>query len=224
MALNKSLALFDFDNTLSICDSFLPFIIFTAGPVKFLKGVLKLFLRRLSGPIERREAKQILAQATLKGLSLDRFKTSSDEFAKLFLSLAINSSQLAALNRHREKGDRLLIVSASPRLYLESLVNQFGVELIATELIVTDGIISGEIKGENCRGPEKVRRISEVLKISDYTSISAYGDSDGDKEMLEIANSPVYRGGRADLYAVRKFYSCLILYCRCLFFRRCISS
>ena len=223
MALNKSLALFDFDNTLSICDSFLPFIIFTAGPVKFFKGVAHLFIRRLAGPIERREAKQILAQATLRGLSLDKIKHASEEFAKLFLPLAINRLQLAALNKHKENGDRVVVVSASPRLYLESLVKDFVTELIATELVLTDRIVSGEIQGENCRGPEKIRRISEVLKITDYEFISAYGDSDGDKEMLEIATAPVYRGGRDSLYVVRKFFSCLILYCRCLLSTRCVT-
>lgn len=224
MALKKSLALFDFDNTLCVCDSFLPFVIFTSGPQRFLKGLALLLSRRLSGPVDRREAKEILVDATLKGIRLDQFEEISRKFAKLFLSLAMNRLQLAALNRHKASGDRVIIVSASPRLYLESLVKELEVELIATELVTTDGKLAGEILGANCRGPEKVRRILDTLEIGDYNSISAYGDSDGDKEMLAIATNPVYRGGRDRLYTIRKFCICLELYWRCLLGKRCVTS
>jgi len=216
LALRNHLALFDFDNTLSICDSFLPFVLYISGPVKFFSGILNLARRRLSGPVGRREAKQILAQATLKGLSIESVQAAGKEFADFFLPLAMNQLQLNRFKQHQAAGERVVIVSASPRLYLEVIAKELQAEIIATELVEVKGVISGEIFGENCRGPEKVRRISEVLDLKDYETISAYGDSDGDTEMLRIATNRIYRGGRSNLYPIRKIFCTLALYFKCL--------
>ena len=44
------------------------------------------------------------------------------------------------------------------------------------------------IDGENCNGPEKIRRIKEILNLQDFDKIYAFGNSKGDKEMLSIAD------------------------------------
>ena len=40
----------------------------------------------------------------------------------------------------------------------------------------------------NCFGPEKVRRVKEKYELENYEKIYAYGDSRGDKELLEFAD------------------------------------
>ena len=45
---------------------------------------------------------------------------------------------------------------------------------------------TGELDGANCRGPEKVRRLREVFG-DDVRLEAAYGDTDGDREMLTLA-------------------------------------
>jgi phosphatidylglycerophosphatase C len=212
----KSLALFDFDNTLSICDSFLPFILFVGGPARFSSGLLRLLARRLQGPIGRREAKQILAEASLKNFTVEQIKSASKKFAKIFLPLAMNPLQVQKLEKHIASKDRVIIVSASPRIYLEEFANQLGTELIGTELVEVGGVLTGEISGENCRGAEKVTRINLALNFDDYSAITAYGDSDGDKEMLEVATIPVFRWGREGFYSILKPIKCLVVYTKCL--------
>jgi phosphoserine phosphatase len=70
---------------------------------------------------------------------------------------------------------------------------QQGLELIASQLEIKAERITGKIKGKNCHGQEKVRRILEKHVISDYAEIYAYGDSRGDLPMMELASSKFYR-------------------------------
>jgi phosphatidylglycerophosphatase C len=58
---------------------------------------------------------------------------------------------------------------------------------------VKNGHISGRFLTKNCSGSEKVRRIEERYKLSDFNCVFAYGDSPGDKPMLAIADVRYYR-------------------------------
>ena len=66
-------------------------------------------------------------------------------------------------------------------------------KLIATKLEVKNNNITGNFKTKNCYGEEKVTRIKKELDINKYNDIYAYGDSNGDKEMLNIATHPFYK-------------------------------
>jgi phosphoserine phosphatase len=59
---------------------------------------------------------------------------------------------------------------------------------------VIDGRITGRFKTKNCYGPEKVNRIKAVLKgpREDY-EIFAFGDSRGDREMLNFADQGFFK-------------------------------
>ena len=46
---------------------------------------------------------------------------------------------------------------------------------------------------KNCYGIEKVNRINEVINLKEYLNIYAYGDSNGDKQMLKIATHAYYK-------------------------------
>jgi phosphoserine phosphatase len=66
-------------------------------------------------------------------------------------------------------------------------------ELIASRLEVSGGKVTGKILGKNCHGDEKVVRIKEVYDLTNYNIIAAYGDTGGDKPMLELADQAHYR-------------------------------
>lgn len=67
-----------------------------------------------------------------------------------------------------------LIVSASPAFLLSPLISEIGKELIATEMSPT----SGKIRGENCKGINKVKMILE--RKGDVHIHSFYSDSFSD--------------------------------------------
>jgi phosphatidylglycerophosphatase C len=66
-------------------------------------------------------------------------------------------------------------------------------KLIATRLEVKNNQLTGNIYECNCHGEEKVRRIMQNFRLTEYDTILAYGDSSGDKPMLSLATAPHYK-------------------------------
>jgi phosphatidylglycerophosphatase C len=69
---------------------------------------------------------------------------------------------------------------------------------MCTEVEFSDGRTTGEIAGENCRGPEKVRKLLEWGSSAGFDGTdwlaTAYGDSGGDTELLAAARTGVHVG------------------------------
>ncbi|MCB0845701.1 MAG: haloacid dehalogenase-like hydrolase, partial [Bacteroidetes bacterium] len=68
-----------------------------------------------------------------------------------------------------------------------------GLEFVGTRHEVANGVFTGKIDGKNCAGPEKVNRLLEILGNQEIEKSYAYGDTSGDKEMLEWADEGGYR-------------------------------
>jgi phosphatidylglycerophosphatase C len=69
--------------------------------------------------------------------------------------------------------------------------------VLATEIEVGNGgSCTGRIKGRNCRGIEKERRLRDWMTKHGLVGarLFAYGDSAGDDQMLAMANVPVRVG------------------------------
>jgi HAD superfamily phosphoserine phosphatase-like hydrolase len=100
---------------------------------------------------------------------------------------------LLRLRQHQQRQERVVLCSASPRLLLQPLADWLGVELLCTELRQEGGHWRPELASANCKGPEKVRRLQEHLGSLDDVKLEAYGDSRGDRELLQAATVPHYR-------------------------------
>ncbi len=59
---------------------------------------------------------------------------------------------------------------------------------IATELEYRRERLTGKFASPNCYGQEKVKRIKSQLDPDRYSIIYAYGDSEGDRAMLQFAD------------------------------------
>ena len=105
---------------------------------------------------------------------------------------------LERLRWHQERGDRVLLCSASPRMLLQPLAEYLRVELLATELQQEGGHWQPRLDGANCKGPEKVRRLQAHLGTLQEVVLEAYGDSRGDRELLLAAELPHYRSFQAE--------------------------
>ena len=84
-------------------------------------------------------------------------------------------------------------MSASPENWLNIWCNQIGASLISSKLETKNGKLTGKFDGNNCRGEEKVRRIRLQYDLSNYDEVYAYGDTKGDKPMLELATFAFYQ-------------------------------
>lgn len=191
-----ALALFDFDGTLTTHDTFVRYFRFACGDFRFAAGVLchlpQLILAKLN-VIPRGQAKQALTRFFLQGWTESRARDKGELFCMLILPGLLRAKGLAQLNWHLAEGHRVVLVSASLDIWLKPWCDQMGIELLCTQLASYSGQLTGEFSTANCIGPEKVRRISEIIDLSHYTRIYAYGDSAGDTEMLGVATDPNFR-------------------------------
>ncbi len=194
--MNKNLALFDFDGTLTRKDSLLEFIKFYHGQTSFKRGFLRhtnwLVAMKL-GLATRARVKERILIHFFKGETVKKFKERATVFSLTTLPKLVRKDALAQLKKHQENGDRVVIISASAEDWLMPWCKAHGLELLATKLNKKEGQITGEISGLNCSGYEKVRRIKELIHLKEYKNIYAYGDSQGDKEMLELSTHSFYK-------------------------------
>jgi phosphatidylglycerophosphatase C len=192
----RNLALFDFDGTLTKRDTFLEFIKYSRGSSLFFLGFLSispLLVFYKLGLLKNWRLKQIVLRLFFGGTSVAEFQNWCNSFAVNKVPQFIREEAFERIKYHKSRGDDIYVVSASAENWVKPYCESVSVYCIATKLVVNGGKISGEIDGRNCYGNEKVKRIKAQLDVDKFNSIFAYGDSEGDKEMLELADYPYYR-------------------------------
>lgn len=192
-----TIAVFDFDGTLTSQDSLMPFLRFFAGPLNYSAGLLAiaptLFGYKLN-LIPNWQAKERVLSHFLRGQSLEAIAQVAQRFAVEKIPQLIRPQALARLQWHQAQQHQTLIVSASLELYLSTWGKQAGFDrVIGTRLEICDGLISGKLLGDNCYGVEKVRRLEAIIGELKQYCIYAYGDSRGDRELLQVADFSYYR-------------------------------
>jgi HAD-superfamily subfamily IB hydrolase, TIGR01490 len=196
MSERKTLALFDFDGTITKKDSFIEFIRFYKGEATFIFGMMLLspFLIAYKLKIIKNwQAKQMTLKFFFRGETVDAFKSKCQDFATKVIPTLLKKKAIDKIEEHQQHGDRVIIVTASAEDWLEDWCKTKNIELIATRLEKVDGKITGNILGKNCYGEEKSNRILSYVRITDYSRVFAYGDSKGDDAMLKLANVKLYK-------------------------------
>lgn len=190
---------FDFDGTLSRGDSLQDFAAYTIGRLKRTAAYLRVTpaaLRWGMGIGHTRESvKCAFLQACWRNAPRAWLEEQATHYAATRLRRRLHPEMLARLETHQARGHRVVLVSASPALYLKPWAQSAGFEtVLATELDFTQDVFQGRLATPNCWGPEKVVRLAQWLGDPDFRLAYAYGDSRGDTEMLARAELPWLRG------------------------------
>ncbi len=193
---HKSIAFFDFDGTITHNDSFLQFLLFTHGKFGlFLRLILlsPIFILYRLKMISDHTSKEIIFASFYKNKPFDKVQAKAGYFAENIIPTYIKKDALERIHWHQDQGHEVVIVSAGFSFILKPWCDKNHLELLATEIEVIQGNISGRFSGANCWGKGKLKRIQEKFDLSEFSTIFAYGDSDGDKEMLSIAHQAFYK-------------------------------
>jgi phosphatidylglycerophosphatase C len=194
--MKKVLVLMDFDGTITNKDSFIEFIRFYTGTVRFILGLFLLspllFLYKLK-LIPNWKAKEIVLLYFFKNVSFKTFSEKASLFSVDRIPKIIKKNALEKIHWHQAEGHQVIIVTASIDCYLKQWCIDNNLELIASTLQVNENKITGKLKSPNCYGEEKVNRIRSEIDLKQFEYIYAYGDSRGDKEMLALANLPHFK-------------------------------
>ena len=184
----QQIAVFDFDKTLFKKDSFLSlykFIVikypirFIYLPIQVLSGMLYLF-KILNAKTFKSYFLFYLYNMKLEILAanLEEFWSQNQQFNQKLLSL------IQTLNN---SGITTVVVSASPTLFIKKACNELGIKhVIGTELSYQNG--KYKIVGKNCRGREKISRLSSFFE-DDIEIIWAFSDNKDDQDLLNMSKN-----------------------------------
>ncbi|MFR9166064.1 MAG: HAD family hydrolase [Dysgonomonas sp.] len=189
----KTIAAFDFDGTITTKDTLFDFISFYHGRFRLFTGLIVLsptLLMYLLKITTNDDAKQKMFSYFFKNEPADHFNEICTKYSQRIVEIT-NKEIIEKIKWHRQQSHVVIIISASVRNWIEPWAKSAGIEkVLATEIEVKDNTVTGKFSSKNCYGKEKVNRLSaEYPNIKDYT-LYAYGDSSGDRELLETADYP----------------------------------
>lgn len=189
-----NLALFDFDGTLTSKDSLNEFLKYSVEKKKYFIYMFKFtpfFILWQLRLIDNSVAKEHLFRIFFKGTNENILKDKAKKFSLTKLDSILNKERFNILKKHQDNGDRVVIVSASMRCWLQPWCDKNNIELLSTQLEFKQKQFTGKFLTKNCHGKEKENRIKELLDLNDYETIYAYGDSSGDTQMLALAHKKI---------------------------------
>jgi len=186
-------ALFDLDGTITRYDT-LP--VYLGGflrrhPARLLclPGALGAFGRFALGRADRGELKSSAIRAVLGGRTRAEVAAWTARFVPPLIERGLSRDALAAIARHRDAGDYLVMLSASPDLYVPDVARALGfAEAWSTGLEWNGGKLSGRLTTANRRGAEKARCLQRLRAQHPGLPIVAYGNAVSDLEHLALAD------------------------------------
>lgn len=191
-------AAFDFDGTLTYGDSLLPFLQFVTGTSTTIKNLLLEtpdVVQYLLGKLDRQGLKEALLTRFFKNKTLIEMQKYGEQYANQFLPKMLRPEGAKRIGWHINQGHRCVLISANLDIYLNPWGKKMGFQdIIASRVEFSpEEKMTGHLIGLNCRGPEKVRRLTEVVGPRTEYILYAYGDSKGDRELIDSADYPFYR-------------------------------
>lgn len=189
----KKIYAFDFDGTLTTKDTLIAFIRFAKGTIAFGWGFARyahlLVLMKL-GFYPNWKAKQKVFTHFFKGMKLEDFNTLCQAFSASSKHL-LRPAAIKAIQQAQNEGSEVLIVSASIDNWVQPFFSD--VKVLDTQIEVMDGKLTGRFLTKNCYGQEKVNRILSLYPNRQDYHLTAYGDSRGDKELLDFADESYFK-------------------------------
>ena len=199
----SDLAVYDMDRTVTRHATYTPFLLHCArrrAPWRLLllPVVALSMLAYVTRLIDRARLKEINHRLLLGGRIHPRdLKPLVDSFAEAQVASNIRPGARAAIARDKEEGRRVVLATASYRLYADAIAGRLGFDdVIGTGSIIgLDERVHARIAGENCYGPAKMRMIADWVDKSGlkgaHGHIRFYSDHVSDAPAFEWSDDPV---------------------------------
>jgi len=191
----KKLYFFDFDGTLTYKDTLFLFLNFYDSKkfrLQFIKFIPLFALLKLKLTDAEKVKKSFIA-SILKGQSQNKIEILAQEFFDQFYPKIIRENALEFIQNIDQETTESFIVTASLDIWVKPFANKFKMTLIATRAEFKEGVFTGNFVGKNCNGPEKVKRIQAEIGEKKYDKTLGFGDTSGDKEMLNWVDESQFK-------------------------------
>jgi HAD superfamily hydrolase (TIGR01490 family) len=191
------------DRTVTRRPTYTPFLLHCAvrrAPWRLLllPLVLLSMLAYVARLIDRGRLKEINHRLLLGGtIHPNDLKPLVVSFADARLASNIRPGARKAIARDKAEGRRVVLATASYRLYAEAIAERLGFDdVIGTGSVIgLDDRVHANIAGENCYGPAKLRMIADWVEKSGlkgkHGHVRFYSDHVSDQPAFEWADEPV---------------------------------
>jgi phosphatidylglycerophosphatase C len=187
------LAVFDLDGTITRHDTLMPFVLDCLWRRPWRVPRLLLLPLLAAGYLLHRDRgrfKGALIRATIGGLPQAWLEARAAAFVPRLLRHGLFAEALRAIEEHRARGDRLLLMSASIDLYVPLIGRAlgFGQTICSRVRWNPDGTLDGRLASANCHGQEKRRCLQALLAREPAQRLYAYGNSGSDLPHMRLAS------------------------------------
>ncbi|QUB56283.1 haloacid dehalogenase-like hydrolase [Prevotella melaninogenica] len=189
---------FDFDGTLTTKDTLLEFIRFAKGSGQMFRGFLlfsPLLLLMKLHLYPNWKAKQQVFSYFFKGMNIDDFNALCTHFAEQNKHLLRPAGIEKVRQAIEEEQATVLIISASIDNWVRPFFDEIDkkIQVLGTQIETKEGHLTGQFTTKNCYGQEKVNRLTALYPHREAYELIAFGDSRGDKELLDFADKGFYK-------------------------------
>jgi HAD superfamily hydrolase (TIGR01490 family) len=199
----SDLAVYDMDRTVTRNATYTPFLLHCAARrapwrLLLLPLVIGSMLAYAARLIDRAKLKEINHHLLLGAKIHPRdLKPLVESFAAKQVATNIRPGARTAIARDKADGRRLVLATASYRLYADAIAERLGFDdVIGTGSIIgLDERVHAKIAGENCYGPAKMRMISDWVDASGlrgkHGHVRFYSDHVSDRPAFEWSDEPI---------------------------------
>ena len=190
----KKIIFSDFDGTLTTKDSMMSIIIYQRGRLGLVLALLRILpwlIMMFMGRYSNQRTKERLLHHCFGRMTVEKFNDFCQRFADSHRHI-LRSNLYDRLVDAKANGDEVVVVTASPENWVSRLVPEF--KVLGTKMEFNP-CFTGRFLTPNCYAQEKVNRIlaayPELETDRSSFHVTAFGDSRGDKEMLEFADERI---------------------------------
>ena len=198
----SDLAIYDLDRTVTRRATYTPFLIHCASRrepwrLLLLPLVVLSMLAYLVRLIDRGRLKEINHALLIGAAHPSELKPLVDGFADATVRGNVRPGARVAIARDRGQGRRLVLATASYRLYAAAIAERLGFDdVVGTGSIIgLDEKVRPRIDGENCYGHAKKRMLDSWVDASGllgrHGHVRFYSDHASDEPVFEWADEPV---------------------------------
>jgi HAD superfamily hydrolase (TIGR01490 family) len=194
-------AIYDMDRTVTRHATYTPFLLHCAlrrAPWRLLllPLVIASMLAYVLKLIDRGRLKEINHRLLLGSKRHPQeLKPLVDSFAELTAASNVRPGARAAIARDKVEGRRVVMATASYRLYAQAIGDRLGFDdVIGTGSIIgLDELVHAKIDGENFYGPAKLRMVTDWLSKSGFERghVRFYSDHASDAPVFEWSDEPI---------------------------------
>lgn len=198
------LALFDFDGTLTTRETFADVLAACTPRWRWVLGRIVLapcVLAHRGGVLSAHGLRTMATGVAFAGRNAADVQAAMRAAALRLLPALECASMRTHLQRHRARGDRIVVVSGNYEWWLRAWCDAQGLECLASQLEVRRTRLTGRYRGAQCVGPAKAQRVRAHLDLSAYAQVHAYGDTREDAALLDLAHVRLFRGQPVDCAA-----------------------